>query len=192
MLKALHFARTLIANALQPGALAIDATAGNGHDTEFLARLVGTNGMVYAFDIQEQAVIATRNRLLNAGLERQTMVVHDGHEHMRHHIAPEHCGLINVCMFNLGYLPRGDKSITTKRQTSLQALQAATELLAPNGIITVMIYPGHAEGTEEAAHISAWARELPQTQYHVLHYEFINLSNAPPRLLAIEKNDVLE
>ncbi len=191
MLKALHFARTLIAGVLRPGAVAVDATAGNGYDTEFLAGLVGHTGMVYAFDIQEQAVAATRRRLRTAGLEQRAQVICDGHEHMKHHIPLAQHGHINACMFNLGYLPRGNKSITTQRHTSLEALQTAVELLAPNGRITVMFYPGHTEGAEEAAAISVWARELPQTQYQALRYEFTNLRNDPPWLLAIEKSAVL-
>src|ERR1700754_4394232 len=118
MLKALHFARTLIADTLWPGALAIDATAGNGHDTEFLAGLVGPAGTVYAFDIQEQAVNSTGERLRKAGLEDRVQVVHSGHEHMQRYIPAEHYGHINAVMFNLGYLPHGDKSITTREHTS--------------------------------------------------------------------------
>lgn len=191
MLKALHFARTLVGQVLQPGAVAVDATAGNGHDTEFLARIVGPSGKVYAFDIQREAVESSTIRLQAAGLQQCATVVHAGHEQMQQYIAPEHVGTIAACMFNLGYLPRGDKSITTRRHTSLLALQTAVEFLAPSGIITVMFYPGHSEGAEEAEHITAWATALPQTHFHVLRYEFVNLRNSPPWLLAIEKNNVL-
>lgn len=191
MLRALHFARSLIADATTPGSVAIDATAGNGHDTEFLAKLVGADGRVYAFDIQEQAVVSTRERVRAAGMEARVQVVHAGHERMGEFIPGSEHGLVSACMFNLGYLPRGDKSITTQMRTSLAALQYAVELLALNGIITVMFYPGHPEGAEEVTHIGEWARTLPQTQYLVLRYEFINLSNFPPQLLVIQKNPVL-
>ena len=191
MLKALHFARTLIADVLTPGACAVDATAGNGHDTEFLAGLVGPTGIVYAFDIQEQAITATRERLRTAGFEERVRLVHDGHERMKEHIDPVQHGYVNAIMFNLGYLPRGDKNITTQKHTSLAAIESAVELLAPNGIVTIMFYPGHPEGAEEAALISTWAGGLPQTQYQVLRYDFINLLNNPPWLLAIQKNAAL-
>ena len=43
----LPYARILLEKAVSPGDIAIDATAGNGHDTLFLAKLVGENGHVY-------------------------------------------------------------------------------------------------------------------------------------------------
>ena len=47
---------------MKPGETVVDATAGNGHDTIFLSRLVGPSGRVIAFDIDPQARIETEAR----------------------------------------------------------------------------------------------------------------------------------
>ena len=55
-----------ITEQVQPGDICIDATMGNGNDTLLLCSLCQETGHVYAFDIQEQALAHTRQRLLNA------------------------------------------------------------------------------------------------------------------------------
>lgn len=191
MLKALNFAHALVADFLQPGAIVIDATAGNGRDTEFLARNVGPNGRVFAFDVQHDAIERTRQRLTDVNMIDRVHLFHRGHEQMKECIPVEYHGAVQVIVFNLGYLPRGNKHITTLPETSLQALHAAVELLAPEGILTVMLYTGHPEGDAEGVEIARWAEELPHTEFQVLRYQFINLPNNPPWLIAIQKSATL-
>ena len=126
--------------------IAVDATCGNGHDTEFLARQQFKQ--VLAFDVQERAIKATRHRLGVAGL-RNVQLIHDGHENLDQYTSD----CVDCVVFNLGYLPHGDKTITTLSKTSVQSLQKATELLADDGLITVLCYPGHGQGVIETGAI---------------------------------------
>ena len=64
---ALAVAHAFLRTHVRPGAFALDATAGNGHDTLFLCRLVGAAGRVLAFDVQPQAVENTNARLRENG-----------------------------------------------------------------------------------------------------------------------------
>jgi len=143
-------AHQIISQCLHPGQLAVDATAGNGHDCCFLAQRVSSKGTVFAFDIQLQALQSTAARLQQLGLSKQVQLIHSGHEHMRNELPGDCQGRIQAVTFNLGYLPHGDKSITTTSSSTLPALQQACELLHPEGIITVLAYRGHPGGLEES------------------------------------------
>ena len=137
-----YWARELIERAMFPGAHAVDATMGNGHDTKWLCELAGETGTVYAFDVQAQAVENTRARLAEAGLLSRARLFHAGHERMAEFV--DHPS--DAIVFNLGWLPGGEKTVTTLTDTTIAAVSAATELLAPGGLMTICIYPGHAEG----------------------------------------------
>lgn len=185
--KATEMAHRLVGERLTAGAVTVDATAGNGHDTLFLAGRVGAAGIVYAFDVQRAALDETTRRLATAGEDRQLRLRAAGHETMTGEVAPEHRGRLAAVMFNLGYLPGGDKSKTTCRETTLSALGQALELLAPAGLMTVVCYPGHPAGAGEASAVARFLGGLEQVDYRVLRYGFENLANAPPFLLAVEK-----
>lgn len=179
----LPFTHRLLAQATPEGGTAIDATAGNGHDTLFLAQCVGAHGRVYAFDIQPQALAATQARLQAAGTERQVRLIADNHANLTGHVRePAHS-----VVFNCGYLPGGDKSLATETGSTLSGLAQALLLLRPGGLLAAVLYPGHAAGRLEAEAVSDWAASLPQRQFAVLRYGFINRRNRPPYLLAIEK-----
>jgi 16S rRNA C1402 N4-methylase RsmH len=145
-----HKAHAIISHYLQEGQLAVDATAGNGHDTLFLARRVGAAGRVFAFDIQKQALRATSARLEQAGLSSRVELIHDGHEHMAESLPPDSHGRLRAVMFNLGYLPHSDKATTTRVEHTLPALEQARRLLTPGGVISVLAYRGHPGGREES------------------------------------------
>lgn len=183
----LPFARQLIEKAVSPGDCVIDATLGNGHDTLFLANLIGDSGMVYGFDIQEEAIFNTRKRLLNEQLADRITLFHKGHEHIRTSIPKSHHGKIKAAIFNLGYLPGGDKSIVTTPSTTISAIKQLLELMAPEGIIVLVIYHGHLEGAIERDELLQIVKELDQKAAHVLQYQFINQKNNPPFIIAIEK-----
>ena len=160
--------------------IAIDATAGNGHDTLFLATNIGENGHVYAFDIQAQAIENSRNRLSTAGLSNRVTMIHSGHEKMTAEIPDIHRGSVDIIMFNLGYLPSADKSLITTTATTIKALDAATEMLAGNGIISILAYPGHPGGKEETAAVIQWANRLSQQLFTVcLHNPDQNPHTSP-------------
>jgi 16S rRNA C1402 N4-methylase RsmH len=183
----LPFARKLLELAVAPGDIAVDATLGNGHDTAFLAQLVGKNGTVYGFDIQEEAISATKLRLEEHKLQDRVVLFHKGHEHIISSIPQSDFGKIRGAIFNLGYLPGGDKSIVTKSDTTVSAITQLLEIMAPEGIIVLVIYHGHEEGIKERDDLIQFVTELDQKKAHVLQYQFINQVNAPPFIIAIEK-----
>lgn len=147
-------------NYLSPGTWAVDATAGNGHDTLFLAKAVAPGGRIFAFDIQEAAIRATARRLESAGLLSTVTLIRESHASMRQHLACSAEKRIGLICFNLGYLPTGDHALTTRPETTLPALQAALKLLAPDGALSVMAYRGHPGGEEEADATEAFTGAL--------------------------------
>ena len=160
-------AQDRIAQSLQPGQFAVDATMGNGHDTLFMAELVGVEGRVFGFDIQQQALANTRQRLAAAGLENRVTLIQGGHEYMERLLPSGVQGQISAIMFNLGYLPGGDKHKVTRPETTLAAVEAATRLLAPGGIMTILVYRGHAGGQDEADTISRALDSMSQKGFEI-------------------------
>jgi len=158
-------AHAALAQILSDGDVAIDATVGNGHDTLFLARTVRAAGTVYGFDIQEQALDTAYKRLQEENLEGQVSLYHAGHEAMMVALPETARGRVKAVMFNLGYLPGGDKQRTTRITTTLAALEQARDLLAPGGAISVLAYTGHPGGREEAEAVKAWAMGLSAEYY---------------------------
>ncbi|PLS14935.1 16S rRNA (cytosine(1402)-N(4))-methyltransferase [Bacillus sp. M6-12] len=183
----LPFARLLLQKAVNIGDIAVDGTMGNGHDTEFLANLVGESGHVYGFDIQDQAVTETEKRLKSGGLNSRCTLFLAGHEHIKDKIPEKYHGKVTGAIFNLGYLPGGDKSIVTAAETTITAIEQLLEVMAAAGIIVLVIYHGHPEGTVERDAILEFAASLPQDKAHVLQYRFINQANNPPFIVALEK-----
>ncbi|MCP3741078.1 class I SAM-dependent methyltransferase [Rossellomorea sp. BNER] len=185
--RVLPFARSLLKNAVSPGDIVVDATLGNGHDTLFLAQLVGDNGRVYGFDIQEEAIQNTRDRLETHELANRVTLFKQGHETVMNVIPPVHHGKVTGAIFNLGYLPGGDKDIVTRPKTTLLAMNQLLEMLAPEGIIILVIYHGHREGAVERDYLLRYVENLDQNYVHVLRYQFMNGINNPPFIIALEK-----
>ncbi len=181
---ATDLAKNFIASALRPGDVAIDATTGNGNDTIFMAERVGNTGKVYAFDIQQKALEETRIKLSSQHLLQQTELIHSGHEDMDHYVKEEAAAI----MFNLGYLPKGDHSIVTTAQTTIQGIEKSLVHLKPSGLLTIVIYPGHSEGLVEKKAVLSYVKTLDQKLFSVLFMEFINQANNPPLLIVIEKD----
>jgi predicted methyltransferase len=181
----LTFAHELVASVLPAGATAIDGTVGNGHDTLLLARLVGAYGMVYGFDVQEAALDAARHRLEAAGVLGQVTLLNVGHENIPDVIPAR--PTVTAAMFNLGYLPGSDRSLITRPETTIPALEAVLARLVPAGLLTVVLYPGHEGGAHEARAVLEWARQVDPGVAKALSYQFLNPRTPPPSLLAIEK-----
>jgi SAM-dependent methyltransferase len=183
MLRATELAHSLVRQTLKPEGWAIDATVGNGHDTLFLAELAGAGGHVFGFDIQAQALASAGKRL--AGLAQVTLN-YAGHERMADFLPEEASGRIAAVMFNLGYLPGHDHSVTTRSGTTIAALDQSLGFLAVKGIVTLVLYTGHPGGAEEAANVLAHARELP-AQFAASHFKRLNAASPAPELLAIQR-----
>jgi SAM-dependent methyltransferase len=167
---------------VQSGQFAIDATCGNGHDTLLLAGLVGENGHVWGFDIQQQALAETGQRVAEAGLSGRVTLLHTGHEELARLVAVP----VQVVLFNLGYLPGGDRAIITLPDTTASALKQALQLLAPGGIVLVTVYPGHSGGSEEQSTVEEWAAGLEPRKYHSWRMGQVNVSPTAPYLLLIQ------
>lgn len=156
-----------LAESIGEGDCVIDATVGNGHDTCFLAQQVGESGKVYGFDIQQEALDETYRRLKNERLHARVSLYHAGHEAMVGVLPESVRGTVRAVVFNLGYLPGGDKQRTTAIATTLAALDQAREMLAPGGMISVLAYTGHPGGREEAEAVKSWAAGLSPDYYEV-------------------------
>ncbi|MCM3116562.1 methyltransferase domain-containing protein [Neobacillus sp. MER 74] len=185
--KVLPFAKNLLKKAVQPGDVVIDATVGNGYDTVFLAELVGASGHVFGFDIQEKAIAASKERLINQSLSERVTLFHSGHEQLSQLIPNNYQGKVTGAIFNLGYLPGSDKTIVTQPETTINALQQLLEMIAPEGIIVLVIYHGHKGGAEERDSLLDYCQKIDQKTAHVLQYQFINQQNSPAFIIAIEK-----
>ena len=147
-----------LAGVLREGDLAIDATAGNGHDTVFLAGRVGERGQVIAFDIQAEAIASSRERVAAASLTDRVAFVQGSHAGLGSHVIP---GSVTAIVFNLGYLPGGDHAVITRGEGSLLALEASLVALKEGGLLAVVCYPGHPGGDTESEAVIAWSKDLP-------------------------------
>ena len=171
----------ILRSAIRPGALVIDATAGNGHDTIFLADCVGPSGRVLAFDIQEAALASARTRVSEI---EWVEFYHQSHTEMHLHATTESAALV---MFNLGYLPGENHDLTTQSASTLAALKIATTLLMPGGILSVICYPGHPAGATEAVDVEAWMSRLGEEGWRITKYGAIGTRRPAPFLLLAAK-----
>lgn len=183
---AVDVSQAIVAAHLSVGAVAVDATAGNGHDTLFLARCCGPSGRVYAFDIQEAAVERTRMRLEEHNVSNVEVIL-QGHEHMTERLGEDHPGAVSAVMFNLGYLPRADHDVITRPDTTLAALDQSVLLLREGGVVTIVIYSGHPGGKEEADAVTDWASGLERNSFEVIEWRHVNRTNNPPFVIAVKK-----
>lgn len=185
-LNSLTLAHFLVNQAVFPGAAVVDATAGRGRDTAFLAQAVGQDGQVWAFDIQPEALESTAALLTQNHLTEQVTLVCAGHEHLAEYVHRP----IAAAMFNLGYLPSGNKSLITRAETSLPALKAALDKLRPGGVVTLVVYTGHPGGAEEAAQLETFLESLSQHEFDVLKFTYPNRVKSNPYLIAIWKQQL--
>lgn len=179
----LPFSKSLIDSHICESSIVIDATCGNGNDTLYLAEKT-TQGFVYGFDIQKQAIENTQQKVKDFN---NVSLIQDGHENVRQYILEKHIGLIDCAIFNLGYLPKGDKSIVTKPESTIKAIEEIFDLMRVEGIIILVIYHGHDEGKLERDALLKYLQDLNQQKAHVLQYQFINQKNNAPFICAIEK-----
>ncbi len=166
-----------------PGNRAVDATCGNGNDTLLLAELVGQTGRVWAFDIQQEAIETTRGKLAAAGMLDRVELINGSHESMGDILREP----VATVLFNLGYLPGGNRGLTTTTETTLVALDSALTLIIPGGIIAATLYPGHPEGAREHDAVAAWAAGLDPRRFHTWEMGQMNVAPSAPRLILIQK-----
>lgn len=180
--------RTLRRDLIEPhiisGGTAVDYTMGNGNDTLYLSRSVGENGLVYAFDIQEKALENTKLLLENNNCHNNYKLIKDSHSNVKSYVNEPVC----VGIFNLGYLPGGgNKMLTTMRDTTIQAVDAAVDLMADDGVVFITVYPGHGEGKLEGELIEEKYANLNRSIYCVTVLKIINSPDSP-YFIIIQKN----
>lgn len=181
---ALKLAHASLAERLKPGDTCVDATAGRGRDTLFLCGLVGETGKIYAFDIQEEALRSTRERLEGAGVLGRAELIHDSHEHMEQYVKEP----VDAVVFNFGYLPGGNHNLYTKKESSIAAIEAALRLVKPGGLVSLCIYYGGDSGFEEKDALMVYLKTIDFKQFTVLLHDFYNRPNCPPLCVDIEKH----
>lgn len=174
-----HFLRA----AVRPGDRVVDATCGNGNDTLFLARLVGGAGRVWAFDVQQDAVQNSSTLLYEHDCLCQVELFHQGHEHLGEIVREP----VRAVVFNLGFLPGGDRACITRPETTVTALGQSADILLPGGIVTVAVYPGHSGGGDESEAVEKWASGLPPALFNAWRHRQLNRSDAAPYLLLVER-----
>ena len=168
---------------INKGDTVVDATMGNGNDTAFLCGIVGEDGKVYAFDIQEQALVKTKERLSDMNFQNRVELIHDGHENIDEYVQER----VRLIIYNLGYLPKGDHSITTNSETTIESIKKGLMLLEDAGLIVLVVYPGHESGMKEKIALEEFSKDLNQKIYSVVNINFTNQINNPPELICIEK-----
>ena len=172
------FAHQKIKECVTTNDVVIDATCGNGNDTLFLSKI---SKHVYAFDIQSEAINNTKKLLLTNNINNFTLI-HDTHESFSKHNIND----VKVIMYNLGYLPGGDQTITTLHQSTIKSIDNGLSILSSKGLLSLTIYTGHPKGLEESKIIVDYVRTLDSKKYNVLLYKMLNKQNSPYNIL-IEK-----
>ncbi|SMG63823.1 rRNA methylase [methanotrophic bacterial endosymbiont of Bathymodiolus sp.] len=168
---------------LSDQSISIDATMGNGHDTLFLAK---HSLKVYAFDIQENAINATRTRLEKNNCIANVSLILAGHETMSQHINPEEKA--DAILFNLGYLPHADTSIITQEKNTITALNYAINLLGAKGILSILAYPGHTGGSNEMQAVIHWYERLNSSDFAITIIHSMHEKTNSPRLFTLQKS----
>ena len=175
---------SVLASSIEEGDFCIDATAGKGKDTLFLAEQTGKTGKVLAFDIQKEAIEQAEKLIENHGFSDRVEFILNGHEHMDEYADKESAAVI---LFNLGYLPGGDHSLATKESTTLEAAKKGLTILKKQGVMCICIYSGGDSGFSEKEAVLSWAETLPAKEYDVISCPFINKPNNPPLPVFIRK-----
>lgn len=182
----LQIVKDIINDHVKEGDTVLDCTVGNGNDTVSLAKLVGQTGKVYGFDIQKKAIDITLEQLTCESINNRVILIEDGHENIDLYIQDK----LDFIIYNLGYLPKGDKTIKTNKDTTLISLKKSLNLLNNNGIILITCYTGHDGGLDEKKLVEQLLSNLDQKIYNVIKYEFINQKNFAPILYGVEKSNI--
>lgn len=179
-----EIAQQRVTDVLGSGEYAIDATAGNGHDTAFLAQHVGPGGRVFAFDVQPTAIAATRQRLADLGLQNIDLLQRS-HSELESALPNDARGQVGAVMFNLGYLPGGDHAVVTETSATLTAIDAALCVLRPGGVLTIVGYPGHSGGDVETAAVAQHLEQLEPGAFTLERTDGASGRNVAPVLFVV-------
>ncbi|MDD7305333.1 MAG: class I SAM-dependent methyltransferase [Peptoniphilaceae bacterium] len=158
----------------------LDMTCGKGYDSKFILENLSPKKL-YAFDIQELSKEFTEKTL--GSFKENFVFILDNHKNLDLYVKEE----IDLAIFNLGYLPSSDKTITTNYKDVIEALEKILKKLTKNSMIIITFYPGHPSGKEEYIYVGKYLKNLSQQQYSIIKYDFINQKNDPPLVVKIIK-----
>lgn len=173
---------------LEKNHIVIDATCGNGYDSLFVSQILieSMNGSLFCFDIQKEAIDATtfllKNSLTTAAFEK-IIFFNESHEDFSKYIKTK----VNLIIYNLGYLPKGNRELTTKVETTLSSIRSGLSLLDDRGALSITCYPGHIEGEKEEKALISFLSTLDNYKYSVCYHKWLNADKAPS-FFWVEKN----
>ncbi len=148
----------------------IDATCGNGNDSLYLASKYPSSKIV-GFDIQEQAI---NNSIEKCSAHTNTKFVLDSHANVDKYVTDN----VSLAIFNLGYLPRADRNITTKADSTILCIEKILKMLNPGGAIILTMYRGETN-VLETAEVLKFVKTINKDFYIVSMYDLINLNGNP-------------
>lgn len=166
---------SLMKSKIPTSKICLDMTFGNGNDS-YKMLSINKSIQVYGFDIQKICID-------NAKKTNNLKVINDSHLNFEKYTNEK----IDFAVFNLGYLPGGDKNITTNYDTVIKTLEKLLKLMNIEGQIVITFYPGHRPGFEESINIINFLRTLNQKEFNVIRYDFLNQINNPPFVCLIER-----
>lgn len=176
---ALEFSKHLISKNRYD--ISVDMTCGNGNDTLMLANL---SKKVYAFDIQKEAIEKTKI-LMDKNNITNVELINESHIDITKFIDEK----IDLVVYNLGYLPKGDKKITTKANGVIQSIKNAMKILNFNSSIYLLNYRGHNEGLNEELALEEYIKLIDQSYIDVFKLSHMNGKNKPVNLYIFEKKN---
>ena len=177
------FTHQIMSLYLKPGMTVVDATLGNGHDAAFALKAIGNSGWLHGYDLQEQAIAEAKKRLESEGLTRYSLY-NMSHDRLLETFAPES---VDMVIYNLGYLPNFDKTITTMLESTSKSVSQALEIVKKTGLVVITTYRGHEEGFNESDWLDAYSCALDRKSYHVVQIKYTNQGYDAPYLTIIEK-----
>ena len=158
--------------------IAVDMTVGKGNDSKYILETTGVERL-YGFDIQKEAEDAAK-KLIG---EDERFVFHlESHEKIDNYIKEG----LDLVVYNLGYLPGGDKEITTNYKSTIKSLEKTLGLMNPDGLIIITIYPGHPAGKLESERIEKFLNNLDSKKYAVMKLAYQNRPNNPPYVMVVK------
>lgn len=176
--KIIPFSHKILKEIIKKEDICVDMTCGNGFDTLFLAEI---SKLVYGFDIQKEAIENTKEKVNGYN---NVVLVNDSHDNVLNYVNED----IKGAIYNLGYLPTGDKNVYTKKETTISSLKKLLTKLVIGGRIVIVCYPGFESGMEESIELEKYLTSLNQKIYSVVCYKFINQINDPPFVFVIERD----
>lgn len=181
----IKLSHAIFQQVVKPGDVIVDATCGNGKDALFLAQLLQGKGRLVVYDIQQEALDRAKNHFDNHLLIEERRIIEMklcSHEYIQEEGA-------KLFHYNLGYLPNGDKQITTCRASTIASIQKALELVSPSGVVSIVCYPGHEEGAEELLCVDQLAVNLDPSKWEVCTHYSVNRKKAPRLFLFRKRQD---